>query len=213
MSSPDEALQMPHSAEGVAAPGPAPTASHESDLRIAREALGGSAPARKRFVDHMRCVPRYLCVLNHRLGRPFGDHELEDLTQETLVEIWRRLDSYAGLASLSTWAFRFCQQVLSSRLRSQRRRPVSAELSESQGSPDASRTSLDFEHVHDALERLPARDAAIIRLKHFEELTFEQIARRLAMPQSSAKADYHRAIERLRELLGAWHKEGEGWTP
>ena len=213
MSSPDDALQAPRSAEVGAAPAPEQTALHALDLQVAREALRGSMPARKRFVEHMRCVPRYLCVLNHRLGRPFSDHELEDLTQETLVEIWRRLDSYAGLASLSTWAFRFCQQVLSSRLRSQRRRPVSAELSESQGSPGAARTSLDFEHVHDALGRLPARDAAIIRLKHFEELTFEQIARRLAMPQSSAKADYHRAIERLRELLGAWHKEGEGWKP
>ncbi len=103
--------------------------------------------------------------------------------------------------------------MLSSRLRSQRRRPASAELSETQGSPAAPRTSLDFDHVHGALERLPARDATIIRLKHFEDLTFEQIAQRLAMPQSSAKADYHRAIERLRELLGKWHEEGQRWTP
>jgi len=211
MSSPDDALQAPSSAEAGAAR--APAGLHELDLRVAREALDGSMPARKRFVEHMRCVPRYLCVLNGRLGRPFSDHELEDLTQETLFEIWRRLDSYAGLASLPTWAFRFCQQVLSSRLRSQRRRPASAELSESQGSPGASRTSLDFDHVHSALERLPARDATIIRLKHFEELTFEQIAQRLAMPPSSAKADYHRAIDRLRELLGKWHEEGQGWTP
>ncbi|MFN0007946.1 MAG: RNA polymerase sigma factor [Planctomycetota bacterium] len=213
MSSPDDALQTPRSSEVEAAPARLQIASHEQDLHTAREALGGSLPARKRFVEHMRCVPRYLCVLNHRLGRPFSDHELEDLTQETLVEIWRRLDSYAGLASLPTWAFRFCQQVLSSRLRSRRRRPASTELFESEGSPVAPGTSLDFEHVHNAIERLPARDAAIIRLKHFEELTFEQIAERLAMPPSSAKADYHRSIERLRELLDVWHRKGEGWTP
>jgi RNA polymerase sigma-70 factor (ECF subfamily) len=211
MSGSDHALPAPLSAE--AGPARDLPALHELDLQVARDALDGSVAARKRFVEHMRCVPRYLCVLNGRLGRPFSDHELEDLTQETLVEIWRRLDSYAGLASLPTWAFRFCQQVMSSRLRSQRRRPASAELSETQGSPGAPRTSLDFDHVHGALDRLPARDATIIRLKHFEELTFEQIAQRLAMPQSSAKADYHRAIERLRELLGKWHEEGQGWTP
>jgi RNA polymerase sigma-70 factor (ECF subfamily) len=213
MSSPDDALPSRHLPELGTAPARALTASHEMDRNTAREALGGSVPARKRFVEHMRCVPRYLCVLNHRLGRPFSDHELEDLSQETLVEIWRRLDSYAGLASLQTWAFSFCQQVMSSRMRSRKRRPASAELSDSQGSPDAPASSLDFEHVHNALERLPARDATIIRLKHFEELTFEQIAERLAMPPSSAKADYHRSIERLRELLGMWHKEGQGWTP
>ena len=213
MSSPDDALQAPASAKVGAAHVRAPAAAHEPDLQVAREALLGSVPARKRFVERMRCVPRYLCVLNGRLGHPFTDHELEDLSQETLVEIWRRLDSYAGLASLNTWAFRFCQQVMSSRLRGRRRRPVSAELPEFQASRDTPGSSLDFEHVHNALDRLPAREAAIIRLKHFEELTFEQIAERLTMPASSAKADYHRSIERLRELLGKWHEEGEGWTP
>ncbi len=212
MSTPDDTLQARRAPEIGTAPARVPDASHEPDLQVSREALRGSLPARKRFVEQMRCVPRYMCVLNGRLGRPFSDHELEDLTQETLVEIWRRLDSYAGLASLETWAFSFCQQVMSSRLRSHRRRPASVELSDSQGDPNAPRSSLDFEHIHNALGQLPPRDAAIIRLKHFEELTFEQIAERLAMPPSSAKADYHRSIDRLRELLGMWHKEGQGWT-
>ena len=212
MALPDDALRAPSRPEVETAPAPVRSATHETDLRVARESLQGSATARKRFVEQMRCVPRYLCVLNHRLGRAFSDHELEDLTQETLVEIWRRLDSYAGMASLQTWAFTFCQQVMSSRLRGLRRRPPNAELHESQGDPDAPRSSLDFEHIHNALARLPEREAAIIRLKHFEELTFEQIAARLGMPASSAKADYHRSMERLRELLGSWHREGQGWT-
>lgn len=213
MSTADDSLEAPRATEVGTVPGRVPDTSHEQDLQVAREALRGSLPARKRFVEQMRCVPRYLCVLNHRLGRPFGDHELEDLSQETLVEIWRRLDSYAGLASLQTWAFSFCQQVMSSRLRSHRRRPASTELKDSQGpSPDTAGSSLDFEHIHNALGRLSARDAAIIRLKHFEELTFEQIAERLGMPTSSAKADYHRSIDRLRDILEMWHKGGEGWT-
>jgi RNA polymerase sigma-70 factor (ECF subfamily) len=212
MALPDDAVQAPSTPEVESERARVPAAAHETDLKIAREAIEGSATARKRFVEQMRCVPRYLCVLNHRLGRPFSDHELEDLSQETLIEIWRRLESYAGLASLQTWAFTFCQQVMSSRLRSQRRRPQNSELSENQGAPGGPRSSLDFEHIHNALARLPERDAAILRLKHFEELTFEQIAARLAMPASSAKADYHRSLERLREILGMWHREGQGWT-
>lgn len=212
MSNPEDAQlasRSPQEADRSSQGTPAP---HAHDLSLAREALRGSASARKRFAERMRCVPRYLCVLNARLGRPFHEHELEDLAQETLVEIWRRLDSYAGLASLPTWAFRFCQQVLSSRLRSRRRRPPSEELLEPGAAAASTATSLDFERVHLALERLPTRDADIIRLRHFEELGFEEIASRLAMPTSSAKADYHRSLGRLRELLGAWHKDGEGWT-
>ena len=54
MSSPDDALQARHSAEVGAAPAPEQTALHALDLQVAREALRGSMPARKRFVEHMR---------------------------------------------------------------------------------------------------------------------------------------------------------------
>lgn len=188
-----------------------PDPAHAEDLTLARQAREGSQIARRQFAERMRCVPRYLCVLNHRLGRPFTPHELDDLAQETLVEIWRRLDSYAGYASLPTWAFRFCQQVLSSRLRALRRRPSSAELTESVQAP-TSGTSLDLEHLHAALDRLREREATILRLKHFESLTFEDIAQRLGRPPSSVKADYQHALERLREILGTWHRRGDGWT-
>jgi RNA polymerase sigma-70 factor (ECF subfamily) len=180
---------------------------HEEDLRLAREALAGSAGARRAFAERMQCVPKFLAVLNARVGRPLSDDELEDLAQESLVEIWRRLPTYAGRASLATWAFRFCQNVLSTRLRASRRRPRGVDLEDLIEGTAAPVSSLDFEPLHAALDRVGEREAAIVRAKHFDEMTFEQISARLGVPASTAKALYRRGLGRLRDLLQPLRKE------
>lgn len=193
--------------EADGAPAPAASCLHEADLRLARNALADRGGARREFAQRMQCVPRFLSAINARIGRPFGDAELEDLTQETLVEIWRRLDSYAGLASLQTWAYRFCQQVLSSRLRANRRRPSNVELDPAAHAEGDSRSSLDYEQLYAALDRLDGDAASIVRQRHFEKLTFEEISIRLSRPQSTTKVVYQRALERLREILGPVRRE------
>jgi RNA polymerase sigma-70 factor, ECF subfamily len=197
----------PEGTRAPSAPSGAASPTHAADLRIAQESLRGSTGARRLFAERMRCVPKYLAVMNAKLGRPFTDHELEDLVQETLVEIWRKLESYQGLAALPTWAYRFCQHVLSTKLRSAGRRPVPVGLDDARARATRATSSLDFEHVYAALERLDARDAEIVRARHFDELTFEAIGLRLSMPESSAKASYHRALARLKELLGPQQRE------
>jgi RNA polymerase sigma-70 factor (ECF subfamily) len=185
-------------------------ASHDRDLELARSALSGSIEARREFVEVMACVPRFLAVLNARSGRSFTDDALEDIVQETLVEIWRRLDSYAGHASLKTWAYRFCQKVLSSRLRAARHGRQSPTALGSRSSSEVGArpvSSLDYEHVYRALEKVESLGARIVRHKHFDHLTFEQIARRLHIPASSAKTNYYRALVRLREILDPLRKE------
>ena len=103
--------------------------------------------------------------------------------------------------------YRFCQQVLSSRLRSTHRRPRSLALGAPHESAEADEHVLDYEHVYRALEKVDALGARIVQLKHFEQLTFEQIAPRVGMPPSSAKTHYQRALARLRVILEPLRKE------
>lgn len=193
-------------APSAAPPGP-DQILHDRDLELAREARAGSARARREFVERLSCVPKFLAVMNARMGRPLTDDALEDLAQETLVEIWKRLDSYAGIASLRTWAYRFCQQVLSSRLRTLHRRPRNLAMGSSPEWVPALTRELDFEHVYRALDKVDSLGARIVQMKHFDQLTFEEIAPRLGVPASSAKTHYRRALERLREILDPLRKE------
>ena len=185
----------------------APGGLHEQDLHLSRSALAGSLSARRAFAERMQCVPKFLSVLNTRAGRPLSIEELEDLVQETLVTIWRRLDAYAGLASLDTWAYRFCQFSLAGSLRRKQRQPLRVELNESHDQ-EAQAAPADHEGLLRALERLPEADAHVVRLRHYDRLSFDEIADRTGLPFGSVRARYYRVLARLRELLEPIRKEG-----
>ena len=50
--------------------------------------------------------------------------------------------------------------------------------------------------------------ARVIRLRHFDSLPFEEIARRLAVPISTAKTHYRRGLDKLRLYLAPHLQEG-----
>jgi len=180
---------------------PSPAAPHPEDLELARLALRGDAAARHAFCLRMRCVPRLLFVMNRRQRRPLPTSELEDLVQDTLATIWRRLDSFEGLASLETWSYRFCAFQLANRLRSVARQPVTVPLMRTEA-PDGDPTDLwAYEDVHRALDALEHNVAAVIRLKHFEHLSFDEIGSRLEVSPNTAKTRYYRGLEQLRAAL------------
>ena len=71
-------------------------AEHSADLRLVREILAGRSDAVERFIDRMRCVPLILAKRNARRGSFLNNEDIEDLTQEVLAIVLRKLDTYAG---------------------------------------------------------------------------------------------------------------------
>jgi DNA-directed RNA polymerase specialized sigma24 family protein len=49
----------------------------------------------------------------------------------------------------------------------------------------------------------------VIRAKHFDGLTFDEIGARLGIPSNTAKTHYYRGIERMRPLLSSMREEIE----
>jgi len=57
-------------------------------------------------------------------------------------------------------------------------------------------------------QRLSARDREILALRHFQELSYSAIARRLAIPDGTVMSRLFHARRRLREALGGYFEEG-----
>lgn len=182
-------------------------APHAADLELAGAAVAGSREARQRFAQRMECVPRMLAARNARLSTPLARSDLEDLVQDTLVSIWRRLETYRGMASLETWAWRFCMHHLANHLRARARAPVVVLASERMSQAERPEPILLFDEIRQALERLDERDAVVVRLRHFEQMDFADIGRRLDIPANTAKSRYYRGLLRLREMLGSLRRE------
>lgn len=179
--------------------------THASDLDLVRRARAGEALAIELMCRRLGCIPAILRDRHARYGSPLRADELEEVEQETLTALWAKLAAYEGRASLETWAFRFTVlELLKCLARRDRRRNVSPDSeAELERAPEREEREplLEPERVHAGLDRIgpPAND--IIRMRHFEERSFEEIASAYGEPVNTIKARYYRGLERLREVL------------
>jgi len=155
----------------------------------------------------MRCVPRFLGARNARAGRPLGPEELADLAQEIFATVWRKLGDYRGEAPLEAWVYPFCVLSFMNHARKHIRRPLAVEASEleesaTELSAERGLESTDAAEIHLALDKLEKSERQIIELKHFDDLTFEEIAARLELSANTAKTRYYRGLTKLQSVLG-----------
>jgi RNA polymerase sigma-70 factor (ECF subfamily) len=183
---------------------------HGGDRELVQAALEGDLRAVELLIARLRCIPRILGLLNVRMGRVFSAEDLLDLEQETLATLWPRMCSYTGQASLETWVYGFCfNGFMNVARKARRRRPVGALDAEQLAARETGAAPSDFERLQASLASLAEREARVIRLKYFEDLTFEEIGRRLALSPNTAKTVFYRGMKRLEALLRGTHREGE----
>ena len=178
---------------------------HSTDLDLVRATLRGDRSAVDRFVGRMGCVPRMLAVQNGRFGRPLDVEEVADLVQDVLVVIWKKLDQFQGRAALETWVYRVCRWELQNAIRRKRRQPVLVEEADTalpvRQEPGALAAFDRADSALVGLSRLGPPAADVIRLRHFEQLTFDEIGERLQISPNTAKTQYYRGLIKLRSII------------
>lgn len=179
-----------------------PSPVEDSDLVL--RARRGHRRAVERLAARLVCVPRMLVNFDRQRSGILGASELEDLSQDTVLKIWSKLDAFPAYATIEMWCYRFCQFEYLNRLRKVERRmrlvAVDSSLPE-QEAHDPEPESVDWgARLDEALDELGSV-AELIRLKHFEACTFEEVSERFGIPVNTAKARYYRGIAKLRERL------------
>ncbi len=192
---------------------------HAPDVRLCTGALAGNEPDLTVLGKRLECVPRLVYHRNQQLGAPLALHELPDLSQDVLSIVWRKLPTYDGRAALETWIYRIGSFELMNLVRKKRRRATKqTELQPDQDgdvsmdwveAPPSTPAHLSFEGLYLGLDQLSADDEAILRRKHYDELSFEEIGVELGLQTSGAKHRYYTALRRLRLAMPASDVEGE----
>jgi RNA polymerase sigma-70 factor (ECF subfamily) len=172
------------------------------DLDLARRAIAGEPGARDVLAERLRCIGRIVGARQARGGRRLSSEALEDLVQDVATTVWKKLSDYAGDAPLEGWVAAFCHNAWRNASRGESRRALrSQELVEEPATCDVATDELDGP-VHRCMGRLVEEDAAIVRSKHFDGLTLDEIARRVQRNLNAIKARYYRALLQLRQCLG-----------
>ena len=186
-----------------------PIPPYGPDLTLVRRVLDGDDVALAAFARRMTCVPRMVAALNKRMSGTLSAEEVNDVSQDVLVLIWSKLETYGGRAALESWAHRFAFLELKNHMRRKERsrRMESADLDDLPGELAEQVSPEAYEFLVDSLEELGPPACDVIRLRHYDDLTFDEIGERLRMPGNTAKTHYHRSLVKLRQRLASRVKE------
>jgi RNA polymerase sigma-70 factor, ECF subfamily len=134
--------------------------------------------------------------------------QAEDLAQETMLSIWRKAESFdPGRAAAATWIFTIARnQRIDALRRSNRPDPGAGDPSMAPVDPIAPDAVYDIaeraRRLREALRKLPAEQADVVRLSFFEDRPHAEIERSLGIPLGTVKSRLRLAMARLRAHLG-----------
>jgi RNA polymerase sigma-70 factor (ECF subfamily) len=138
--------------------------------------------------------------------RRLDAHEAEEAAAEVFVVAWRRLVDIPAGAEARLWLFGVAHNVLRNRRRAIRRtRRLLARLATtSRADPPTPETVVLRRTADrlmlDLLDRLRPIDGEVLRLRLWEEATFDEIAGVLGCSRHAAEQRYRKALIRLRSL-------------
>jgi RNA polymerase sigma-70 factor (ECF subfamily) len=136
--------------------------------------------------------------------------QAEDLTQETFIQVYRKIHTFRGEAAFSSWLYRLTTNLVLMSLR--HRTPVSASLDQINSDPklefpelakpDAQLSGLfDRLNLQAAVPLLPRRCKAAFLLYDVQGYTHTEVATILGCSVGASKSYLCRAHKRLRALL------------
>jgi RNA polymerase sigma-70 factor (ECF subfamily) len=170
----------------------------------------GDAAAIARCLDghpeaYEAIVTRYQRGLFNVALRMLGNYEdARDATQNAFVKAYEHLDSFDPEQRFFSWLFRIlkneCLNVLRARRPSQ---PVSLELPTTRGA-DPVEVRERQHAIQAALLSLSTEYREVVVLRHFTDLSYDEIAAALGIPATKVKSRLYTARQQLGELLMEW---------
>jgi len=158
-------------------------------------------------------------ALRHMKNR----EDAEEVTQDVLMKVYRKIDKFRGDAALSSWIYRITFNTAMSRLRTHRaeraaeveRDRVLAQRNEDPAEAPTPRQPADWSHmpdeellrrqlreaIADALPRLPEIYRTPVMLRDIEGLSTEEASTRLRVKDQTLKSRLHRGRVMLRRQL------------
>jgi len=183
------------------------------DRSLVERILGGE---RDLFTTLMSRYEKRVINYVYRITHRYED--AHDLAQEIFVKVYLALDRYDPKYQFSTWLFRIAQNSAIDALRKKSIAEVplvrpteeepggkEREFADDGISPYRALKNKQLSAAIDkAVENLPADYRELIQLRHFAEMSYEEIASMKRLPLGTVKNKLFRARNLLKEALGTF---------
>lgn len=136
-----------------------------------------------------------------------------DVVQETFVKAFRNAGRWDGSVEAGPWLSRVAINESIDRWRRNRRRQATFApfvegdhddvLADTAPTPDRGVERRELrDRLATVLDALPEKQRAVVALRHYREMSLEEIAQTLGMRLGTVKSTLHRALARMRTDLG-----------
>lgn len=143
----------------------------------------------------------------HVIYRMCGDMQVaEDAAQETFIQAWLKLRSYRPGTSLRNWLYQIAVNTAIDMLRKEKRILPGAvedmQLTDSEPGPETrAAISERAQAVQKAVLSLPEASRAVLVLREYEGLSYQEIAEALDIPLGTVMSRLNYARKLLKEKL------------
>ncbi len=169
------------------------------DFSLIRLALEGAPECFSALMDrHVVAIKRHI-----RSMTP-NEADAEDLLQDVILKVWRRLSTFRCESSFRTWMTRVAINEVMQSYRKQKRLPIyraPGDFSSIASPADSPQRSLarieDVQAVRHAVAELPTKYRLVLVLRDLEEFDVRETARRLRLTVPAVKARLFRARRML----------------
>lgn len=148
-------------------------------------------------------------VKSFLMGKGMADEVAEELTQEIMLTVWRRAESYdPAKAAASTWLFTIARNRRIDYLRGNSR--IEVELDDQILDSESTETDVQAKFVDDAqdslrlsraLDKLPQEQRQVLHLSYFRGQSHGAIAQWLDLPIGTVKSRIRLAMQSVRSSL------------
>lgn len=170
------------------------------DAAVAARCLAGDANA------YEAIVTRYQRGLFNVALRMLGNYEdARDATQATFIKAYEHLDTFDREQRFFSWLYRILKNECLNVLRGRRpTEPVSSGLLVDHGQ-DPVEARERHQSVQAALLALTVEYREVVVLRHFTDLSYDEIAATLGIPAKTVKSRLYTARQQLGDRLVEWH--------
>jgi RNA polymerase sigma-70 factor (ECF subfamily) len=178
------------------------------DVALIERSLNGDQRAFELLIE------RHQRVLFTVAARMLGNRDdAADATQNAFVRVYQHLSTYDPRHRFYSWIYRIlvneCLNVLRGRRNSNE--PAETQVDLSAGPLEALQASERRQHVQRALLALPPELRAVIVLRHYAGLSYEEIGEAVGgLPVKTVKSRLYTARQQLGRLLFGWQHDVQG---
>ena len=174
----------------------------DKDTELINEFLSGSEAA------YNKIAVKYQQKIYWHARRMLGNHsDADEVTQEVLIVIYKKLKDFKFNSSLFTWIYRITTTRSLNYIKKRNAKKFLFFLDEEQKdiktNEDIIKNVEDkekMESLQKVLNEIPVKQREVFVLRHFEGMSYEEISEVTGKSVGGLKANYFHALKKVKEL-------------